>query len=167
MSIKFGGCAHEPTAWAQTHGVPSSSCSAAGSLSSSWRSSSLSRVSSACLLATALSASFNALARDIRVPSRWLRFPAWRSAEGTLGGRVEDVRAASRTRARAGWDAYHEKIENVMSRSTEGQGLVKKTYLLGLRGLFRALSFARLTPCLSGRGRQLWSCSHPLGRQGP
>ncbi len=86
----------------RTHAVPSSSCSAAGSLSSSWRSSSLSRVSSACLLATALSASFNPLARDNRAPSRWLRFSAWRSAEGTLGGRVEDVRAASRTCARAG-----------------------------------------------------------------
>jgi len=84
-----------------THGVPSSSCSAAGSLSSNRRSSSLSRLSSACLLVTALSASFSALARDSRVPSRWLRFVACFSAEGTLGGRVEDVRAASRTRARA------------------------------------------------------------------
>ncbi len=61
----------------------------------------MSWVTSACLLAMAPSVSFSALARDIREASRWFRCSLCFSAEATLGGRVDDERAASRIRARA------------------------------------------------------------------
>lgn len=93
-----------------THKSPSSSfsCSAAGSYSSSLRASSFKAASSASLLAARLSASLIALASDSRLLSSSLSVLACALAEGIELGRVEDVRAASRTRESAIVSEEHE-----------------------------------------------------------
>ena len=107
------------------------------------------RVSSACLLVTELSASFRALARDIRAGSRWLRFFACFSAEGTLGGRVEDVRGASGSRARAAGRRTENDI-NKTRCSVKKKGRTLQI-CVGLFELFPWLGRLLVDPVVDGR----------------
>ena len=84
-----------------TYAVASSSCSAAGSDSSSILVSSFSRTSSASFPANALSASLIAFARASLELSSSFKVAACCSRDGTAAGLVEDFRAVSKIPASA------------------------------------------------------------------